>query len=79
MQSCVVQNVDNYIIGNAASGGWAGFHFVNLDTPTGEFRGTQNYFPSSTIGLKIDGNTAHSTAFWWSDAGECATEDAGVF
>jgi hypothetical protein len=59
-----ITNVKNYIIGNAASGGWAGFAFPNLPTPLGSHR-NEKLRPSSVTGLTIDGNTAHSTAWWW--------------
>jgi hypothetical protein len=59
-----ITNVQNYIIGNAASGGWAGYAFPNLATPLGPHRYEQ-LRPSSVTGLTIDGNTAHSTAWWW--------------
>jgi hypothetical protein len=62
-----ITNVHNFIIGNAASGGWAGFAFPNLLTPTGLSRKV-NMRPSSVRELVIDGNTAHSTGWWWKHA-----------
>ncbi|KAI2493236.1 hypothetical protein MHU86_21310 [Fragilaria crotonensis] len=62
-----ITNVHNFIIGNAASGGWAGFAFPNLLTPTGLSRDV-NLRPSSVRELVIDGNTAHSTGWWWNRA-----------
>ena len=47
--------------------GWSGFHFVNLATPLETFRDSELY-PASLQEIKIDGNTAHSTAFWWDQA-----------
>ena len=63
-----ITNVQNNIIGNAASGGWSGFAFPNLPTPLGIH---QNLLmrPSSALPLTIDGNTAHSTGWWWYHAG----------
>jgi hypothetical protein len=60
-----ITNIQNYIIGNAASGGWAGFAFPNLREPIGIHRGGVNIRPSSVTALTIDGNMAHSTAWWW--------------
>jgi len=59
-----ITNIHNYLIGNAASGGWAGFAFPNLPTPLGVHR-HEKLRPSSVTGLTIDGNTAHSTGWWW--------------
>jgi hypothetical protein len=59
-----ITNVQNYLIGNAASGGWAGFAFPNLDSPLGPHRDVK-LRPSSVTGLTIDGNTAHSSTWWW--------------
>jgi G8 domain len=63
-----ITNVQNNIIGNAASGGWSGFAFPNLPSPLGHHRDL-NVRPSSALPLTIDGNTAHSTGWWWSHAG----------
>ena len=65
-----ITNIDNDVIGNAASGGWAGFAFPNLETGLGPFRDLA-FRPSSATGqgFSIDGNTAHSTAWWWKHAG----------
>jgi G8 domain len=62
-----ITNVHNYIIGNAASGGWAGFAFPNLPYAIGENTKVK-IRPSSVLGLTIDGNTAHSAGWWWKDA-----------
>ena len=59
-----ITNVNNYIVGNAASGGWAGFAFPILPSPVGLSRKV-NLRPSSVTELRIDGNTAHSTGWWW--------------
>lgn len=58
-----ITNVHNHLIGNAASGGWAGFAFPLLDTPIGPSRDV-NLKPTWRTELTIDGNTAHSTAWW---------------
>lgn len=59
-----ITNVHNNIIGNAASGGWAGFAFPVLSKPIGMHK-TVNMRPSSRTSLTIDGNTAHSSGWWW--------------
>lgn len=48
--------------------GWAGFAFPNLPTALQTFRSLA-FRPSSVTSLTIDGNTAHSTGWWWSHAG----------
>uniref|UniRef100_A0A7S4S4Y0 G8 domain-containing protein n=1 Tax=Ditylum brightwellii TaxID=49249 RepID=A0A7S4S4Y0_9STRA len=63
-----ITNVHNNIIGNAASGGWAGFAFPTLHQPLGPNKDV-NMRPSSRTALTIDGNTAHSTGWWWYHAG----------
>ena len=59
-----ITNVHNRIIGNAASGGWSGFAFPSLKKPIGAHKDV-NMRPSSRLSLEIDGNTAHSTGWWW--------------
>jgi hypothetical protein len=63
-----ITNVHNSIIGNAASGGYSGFSFPNLPSPTGLSRAVK-LRPSSVPAKIIDGNTAHSTGWWWGQAG----------
>jgi G8 domain len=66
-----ITNVRNELIGNAASGGWAGFAFPNLPRPIGIYRNV-NMRPSSVMplpGNKLDGNTVHSSGWWWYHAG----------
>lgn len=63
-----ISNIQNNVIGNSASGGWAGFAFPNLPSPIGLSRNV-NIRPSSALPLTIDGNCAHSTGFWWRHAG----------
>jgi len=63
-----ITNVQNNIIGNAASGGWSGFAFPNLPTPLGPHKDIYMR-PSSALPLTINGNTAHSTGWWWYHAG----------
>ena len=63
-----ITNVHNNVIGNAASGGWAGFAFPNLPEPLGPSRDIE-IRPSSATSLTIDGNHAHSSAWWWYHTG----------
>jgi hypothetical protein len=59
-----ITNVHNNIIGNAASGGYAGFAFPMLQRPIGLSRGVVMN-PSIRTSLALNGNTAHSTGWWW--------------
>lgn len=43
--------------------GWSGFSFPSLPTPLEEYQ-TEAFRPTNAVALVIDGNTAHSTAFW---------------
>jgi len=63
-----ITNIQNNVIGNTASGGWAGFAFPNLPTPVGVSRQV-NVRPSSALPLTLDGNSAHSSGFWWFHTG----------
>lgn len=51
-----ITNAYNTIIGNAASGGWAGFSFPNLNVPIGLHRNVIME-PSARPTLEFDGNT----------------------
>lgn len=48
--------------------GWAGFAFPVLKAPLQTFR-NDIFRPSSVTGLTIDGNSAHSSGWWWGHAG----------
>ena len=63
-----ITNLNNDIVGNSASGGWAGFAMPTLREPLGPSR-SQTFRPSAQLSRTIDGNTAHSTGWWWSKAG----------
>ena len=67
-----ITNAYNSFWGNAASGGWTGFSFVNLPTPVGSYRGHDyaNFNPQARPMLLFDGNTAHS-AGWGPPFGTC--------
>jgi len=65
-----ITNLQNTIIGNVASGGWAGYAFPIFDT---NFGPSSPYYPSDFSPKKrptlaFDGNTAHSTAHFWKSA-----------
>ncbi|GBG35115.1 G8 domain-containing protein DDB_G0286897 [Hondaea fermentalgiana] len=59
------------IFGNAASGGYAGFAIVRMPEPTMNYRdvvfasGTK---PEQRPFLEFDGNSCHSSGYWWSSA-----------
>ncbi|KAF2078218.1 hypothetical protein CYY_000508 [Polysphondylium violaceum] len=61
-------NAYNKIIGNSASGGWAGFSFPNLAKPIGNFQ-TSTVVPQSRSTLVFEGNTAHSSGYQWEFGG----------
>ncbi len=66
-------NANNRYIGNAASGGWAGFAFPNAPVGIGNFKGIRSasngdpYAPYSRPLLEFRGNSAHSSGFYWLD------------
>eukprot|EP01132_Coremiostelium_polycephalum_P010213 gene10213-12524_t len=63
-----ITNAYNRIIGNAASGGWAGFSFPNLYKPIGNHQSV-NLDPSSRPTLEFNGNSAHSSGYSWEASG----------
>jgi len=63
-----ITNGNNDLVGNTASGGWSGFVFPVLDRPIGTHRNTL-LSPYTRPLSRFQGNTAHSTGFWWADAG----------
>eukprot|EP00754_Rhynchopus_humris_P021028 Rhum_TRINITY_DN14723_c0_g2::Rhum_TRINITY_DN14723_c0_g2_i1::g.112480::m.112480 len=58
-------NAHNTIVGNAASGGWAGFGFPGLPAPLG-VHSAEDIEPRSRPLLRFRGNTAHSSGWAWS-------------
>jgi hypothetical protein len=60
-------NPNQEIVGNAASGGWAGFLFPNLPAPLKDQRAVQ-MVPKDRPLKKFKGNSAHSTGYWWNSA-----------
>ncbi|KAJ3325116.1 Fibrocystin-L [Boothiomyces sp. JEL0866] len=63
-----ITNPHNIFVGNAASGGWSGFAFPALYSAAGLSRGVI-INPSTRPTLVFDGNSAHSTGYWWQNAG----------
>lgn len=63
-----ITNAYNYIVGNAAVGGWTGFAFPQLPAPLRLHRHLA-ITPSARPLLLFDGNTAHSSSWWWFNAG----------
>jgi hypothetical protein len=66
-----ITNPHNYFIGNAASGGWAGFSFPNLPSAVKLHENYRNgiFTPMARPLLQFKGNSAHSTAYWYGSAG----------
>ena len=64
-----ITNLHNDIIGNAASGGWSGFALPVLHSPIGLSKNV-NMRPADRLTKSFDGNTAHSTGWWWSHSGK---------
>jgi len=64
-----ISNAMNTYIGNAASGGWAGFVFPNLFFPINEHQ-SWKMDPSARPLKLFDGNTCHSAGYFWG-SGTC--------
>jgi G8 domain len=62
-----ISNANNQIFGNAASGGFAGYSFPGLPEPIGG--GPAGLVPFEVPIRNFDGNSAHSSAYFWGDAG----------
>ncbi|KAI9334736.1 G8 domain-containing protein [Obelidium mucronatum] len=62
-----ITNPYNSFIGNAASGGWAGYSFPSMPAATGLSANTPGISPSSRPLKVFEGNSAHSTGFWWAN------------
>ena len=59
-----ISNPHNYVVGNAASGGWAGFAFPIFPYAM-RLSSDLVMNPSSYPVLEFDGNTAHSSGHYW--------------
>ena len=64
-----ITNAHNRFVGNAASGGWAGFAFPSLPAPVSQHRHWRGFAPSMRPTLEFRGNSAHSSGYYWSAAG----------
>eukprot|EP01113_Clastostelium_recurvatum_P030352 TRINITY_DN3679_c0_g2_i2.p1 TRINITY_DN3679_c0_g2~~TRINITY_DN3679_c0_g2_i2.p1 ORF type:complete len:910 (+),score=157.18 TRINITY_DN3679_c0_g2_i2:178-2907(+) len=65
-----VTNTYNDFVGNAASGGWAGFAMPSLAYPVKLHYGKNTMCPKNRpFRSAFRGNSAHSSGFWWSRAG----------
>ncbi|KAI9015632.1 hypothetical protein DFJ74DRAFT_732320 [Hyaloraphidium curvatum] len=62
-------NLHNSWLGNAASGGWAGFGFPSLARPVRAFALVSDMSPRSRPFILFRGNSAHSSGFWFNSAG----------
>uniref|UniRef100_A0A6B2KYW6 CEMIP beta-helix domain-containing protein n=1 Tax=Arcella intermedia TaxID=1963864 RepID=A0A6B2KYW6_9EUKA len=63
-----ITNAYNTFIGNAASGGWTGFSFPNLPKPIKMHANVTGIIPMNRPLIRFQGNSAHSTGYWWSSA-----------
>ncbi|KAK5578897.1 hypothetical protein RB653_008572 [Dictyostelium firmibasis] len=59
-----ITNAWNSFIGNAASGGWAGFSFPNLNSPIGNSINVA-IIPKQFTTKVFEGNTAHSSGYYF--------------
>ena len=64
-----ITNAHNTIVGNAASGGWAAFAFPSLPKPLKGHRTVASFTPESRTLVSFEGNSAHSTGYWWYNSG----------
>ena len=63
-----ISNSNNQFVGNAGSGGFAVFSFINFPTPIGDFKNLPNFVPMERPFGRFYGNSAHSAAYQWSRA-----------
>ena len=63
-----ISNSYNRVKGNAAVGGFAGYHFPVFDTPIGLHRDVA-MVPRDKPTLEFDGNSCRSSGWWWGNAG----------
>lgn len=65
-----ITNTYNTFVGNAASGGWAGFSIPSLRLPVKLFNNYTTLSPANRpFATPFRGNTAHSSGYWWRTAG----------
>lgn len=63
-----ISNSNNFIRGNAAVGGFSGFHFPIFPEPIGKSRDSP-ITPRGSTTAEFDGNSCHSSGYWWGHAG----------
>lgn len=63
-----ITNAYNNFVGNSASGGFAGYLFPNLPLAI-KLSSASKIVPKNRPILLFNGNTAHSSAFWWLQSG----------
>ena len=71
-----ISNAYNYIVGNAASGGWSGLQFPVLPDPVDKTLRYNGIVPKDRPALVINGNSMHSTSYFGTQAG--GLYDGGV-
>jgi len=64
-----ISNVHNYIIGNAASGGWAGIQFPILPQPADPNLRFNGVVPKDRMALVVSGNSVHSSSWFGLNTG----------
>ena len=64
--SCyLLSNAQNSLVGNAAAGCWFGYWYPALPLPLAPFASENTTSPMHRPLLTFNGNTAHSTSYWW--------------
>jgi len=64
-----ISNAHNYIVGNAASGGWAGIQFPVLPEPADKMLRFNGVVPKDRPSLLITGNSIHSSSWFAKNSG----------
>lgn len=64
-----VSNVHNYVVGNAASGGWSGIQFPVLPQPADKTLRFNGVVPKDRPSLLISGNSVHSSSWFAANSG----------
>jgi len=64
-----ISNVHNYVVGNAASGGWAGIQFPVLPEPADKLLRYNGVVPKDRTSLLITGNSVHSSGWFGANQG----------
>lgn len=63
-----ISNSNNQFVGNAGSGGFAVYSFINFATPIGNFKDLPGFVPMNRPFGRFYGNSAHSAAYQWASA-----------